>query len=200
MPPTKPQLTNNQWPNGVIRGPNILSALSLPMGSPWCRRFWNHLPCLFEKEDSGKQLVTGYFGFPRFFQMSLSCFKSVISFANTEGKLTEGLLSACLLSRLGGVFGVEGRCQIMKLHLFCQGCTNEIANRFNLSFTASPLPLFSIPVLTHNRENIHLPQHGLSLELIVTFHIGWHSTQFFIYFWFESPRVFTSPKCRNLID
>lgn len=54
MPPTKLQPTNNQWPNGVIRDPNILSALGLPMGSQWQRRFRNHLSCLFQNKDSGK--------------------------------------------------------------------------------------------------------------------------------------------------
>lgn len=183
MPPTKPQLTNNQWPNGVIRGPNILSALSLPMGSPWWRRFWNHLPCLFEKETACHRILR----FSTFLPNESFVFQVSDQLRKYWRKVDK---KACcqLASFLGwGMYLVskeDGKSWIYTF--FCQGYTKKIANRFNLSFTTSPLPLFSIPVLSHNRENIHLLQHGLSLELTGTFHTGWHSTVFRILLVWES--------------
>lgn len=137
---------------------------------------------LSKKKRIWEMAVTGYFGFSCFFQMNLSCFKSVVSFSNTEGILFEALLLACLLSRPGHIVGVEGRCKTMNLHLFHQGYTSKTANSFSLCFTASPLPLFSISMLSYNRENRCLLQYRLSLELIGTFHIGWHSIEFFTCF------------------
>lgn len=126
--------------------------------------------------------VTGYFGFPCFFQMNLSHSKSVVSFTKTEGILFEALLSDCILSRRADAVGVEGRCKIMNLHLFCQGGTSKIANQFNFCFTVSPLPLFPISMLSYIRENRCQLQQRFSLELIGTFRIGWHNISFFIYF------------------
>lgn len=135
-------------------------------------------PVSFRKKILGNSHHT----FPHFFQMNLSHSKSVVSFSKTEGILSEALLSACLLSRLGDVFGAERRCKIMNLHLFCQGCTRKIANKFNLCFTSSPLPPFAISMLIYNRENRCLLQYRLFLRWTGTFHFGWHSIQLFIYF------------------
>lgn len=117
-------------------------------------------PVSFRKKILGNSHHT----FPHFFQMNLSHSKSVVSFSKTEGILSEALLSACLLSRLGDVFGAERRCKIMNLHLFCQGCTRKIANKFNLCFTSSPLPPFAISMLIYNRENRCLLQYRLFLR------------------------------------
>lgn len=133
------------------------------------------------KQRIWETAITRYFGFPCFFQMNLSPSKSVVSFSETEGILFEALLSACLLSRLVDVFGVEGRCKIMNFRLFYQGCTNRLQTGL-ICFIVSPLPLFFILMLSCNRENRCLLQYRFSLELIRTFHIGWHSIQFFIYF------------------
>lgn len=154
--------------------------------------FQSHLSCLFQK-SFGEMAITGYFGFPYFFQMCLSTSKSVVSFCKTKIIIFEAQLSACLFPRLWNVCDVEGRCKIMNLPLFCQRCSSLIANRLNLGFTASPLPLFSILMLSYNRENRCLLQYRLSLWLTGTFHIGWGSMQIFVF----SCWVFTSAKGGN---
>lgn len=193
MPPTKPQPTNNQWPNGVIRGPNILSALSLPMEIHGGDDFETIFPVCFRKKILGN-------GYHRILWFSLFLpnvpFNFQVSFCKTKVIIFEAPLSACFFPRLGNACDVEGRCKIVNLPLFCQRCTNMIANRLNLCFTAPPLPGFLILVISYDRENRCLLQYRLSLGLTGTFHIGWGSIQFFIFF---SCWIVTSPKCRNFI-
>lgn len=175
--PTSCQHSAFRWKSMVemISKPSFLSVSE--------RRFW-------------EMAITGYFGFPCFFQMYLSTSKSVVSFCKTKVIIFEAPLSACFFPRLGNACDVEGRCKIVNLPLFCQRCTNMIANRLNLCFTAPPLPGFLILVISYDRENRCLLQYRLSLGLIGTFHIGWGSIQFFIFF---SCWIVTSPKCRNFI-